>query len=160
MSLCTINLCIRAPKTWHGYALSPAREKTPSGNNYISCFPFTGTASLNKFEGIITTSIAIYMEASCEESNKSPSISVHMEGIGHVVKGCMKVRVKPPEAIQSFGVPQLLNYLEGWNLTDGVGETNESLNHDLQSSVYQQENHVDVSCNGAIETDPEYLTAW
>lgn len=86
-----------------------------------------------------------------------------MEDIGHVVNGCMKVRVKTPEAIQPFGVPQLFNYLEGWNLADGVGETNESLNQGLQSSVYQQENLVEGSCDGgsgAIKSDPEYLTTW
>lgn len=80
-----------------------------------------------------------------------------MEDIVRAVNGCMKVRVKTPEAVQPFAVPQLLNYLEGWNLADGVGQTNESLNHDLQSSVYSQGDVSRDGDGGAIKSDPEYL---
>lgn len=70
-----------------------------------------------------------------------------MENIGHVTNECMKVSVKTLEAIQPIGVRELLNYLEGWNLADGAGETNEALNHGPQSSVYQLESLTDMSCD-------------
>lgn len=44
-------------------------------------------------------------EDSHKGSNKSSSMNVHMEGIGYVVNGCMKVRGKTPEAIQCSTAP-------------------------------------------------------
>lgn len=60
-------------------------------------------------------------EDSHKGSNKSSSMNVHMEGIGYVVNGCMKVRGKPS---RPSSAPRLLNYLEGWNLADGVRQMN------------------------------------
>lgn len=73
---------------------------------------FLSPAALQISENNYNINCNLY-EPSREESNKSPSMSVHMEGIGHVVNGCMKARVKTPKAIQPFCVPQLLNYLAG-----------------------------------------------
>lgn len=44
-------------------------------------------------------------EDSHKGSNKSSSMNVHMEGIGYVVNGCMKVRGKTLEAIQCSTAP-------------------------------------------------------
>lgn len=44
-------------------------------------------------------------EDSHEGSNKSSSMNVHMEGIGYIVNGCMKVRGETLEAIQCSTAP-------------------------------------------------------